>query len=62
MIHNDLHIPSITNEIQRQVTKYNTKTYNHANDLIEHSYNGPSDRRLRRTWPANLVQHRNNDP
>ena len=60
MIHNDLHISSIMNEIQREVTKYNSKTYNQSNDLIEHMYNnGPSDRRLRRTWPADLVQHRN---
>ena len=63
MIHNDLNISSITNEIQQEVTKYNTKTYTHANDLIEHLYNnGTSDRRLRRTWSADLVQHRNNIP
>ena len=63
LLHNDLHIPSITEEIQRAATKYNMKTYNHANDLIEHLYNnGPIDRRLRRTWPADLLQHRNDIP
>jgi hypothetical protein len=63
LLHNDLHIPSITNEIQRVATKYNNKMYNHTNDLIEHLYNnGPIDRRLRRTWPADLVQRLNNDP
>ena len=58
LLHNDLHISSITDEIQRVATKYNDKTHNHANDLIEHLYNnGPTDRRLRRTWPADLVLH-----
>jgi len=63
LLHNDLHMPSITEEIQRAVTKYNMKTYNHANDLIEHLYNnGPIDRRLRRTWPADLLQRRHDIP
>jgi hypothetical protein len=57
LLHNDLYIPSITDEIQRVAAKYNTKSHNHANYLIEHLYNnGPIDRRLRRTWPADLVQ------
>jgi len=57
LLHNDLHIPSITDEIQRVVTKHNDKTHSHASDLIEHLYNnGPTDSRLRRTWPADLVQ------
>jgi len=47
LVHTDLHIPSVTDEIQRVATKYNNKTHNHANDLIEHLYNnGPTDRRL----------------
>ena len=58
LLHNDLHIPSITDEIQRAATRYNKTTHNHANDLIEHLYNnGPIDRRLCRTWPEDLVQH-----
>jgi hypothetical protein len=58
LLHNDLYIPSITDEIQRVAAIYNTKTHNHANDLIEHLYNnGPIDRRLRRTWPEDLVQN-----
>jgi hypothetical protein len=57
-LHNDLHIPSITDEIQRVATKYN-KTHNHANDLIEHLYNnGPIDRRLCRTWPEPGIEQR----
>jgi len=57
LLHPDLHIPIITDEIQRISTKYNKKTHNHANDLIEYLYNnGPIDRRLRRTWPEDLVQ------
>jgi hypothetical protein len=49
---------SITDEIQLVATKYNIKTHNHTNDLIGHLYNnGPVDRRLRRTWPADLVRH-----
>ena len=35
LLHNDLHIPSITEEIRRVATKYNDKTHNYANDLIE---------------------------
>jgi len=57
LLHTDLHIPSITDEIQRIATTYNNKTHNHANHLIEHLYiNGPIDRRLRRTWPEDLIQ------
>jgi len=49
LLHNDLHIPSITDKIRRVATKYN-KTHNHANDLTEHLYiSGPIDRRLHRT-------------
>ena len=45
------------------IPKYNDKTHNHANGLIERLYNiGPTDRRLRRTWPADLVQHWNDAP
>jgi len=58
LLHTDLHIPSIKDEIQRVASKYNNKTHNHANDLIEQLYNnGPIDRRLRRTWPEDLIQH-----
>ena len=32
LLHNDLHIPSITDEIRQVATKYN-KTHNHANHL-----------------------------
>ena len=35
ILHNDLHMPSITEEIRRVATKYNEKTHNHASDLIE---------------------------
>ena len=63
LLHNYLHIPSTTEEIRRVVTKYSDKTHNHANDPIEHSCNnGPTDRRLCRTWPADLVQHWNDVP
>ena len=58
LLHTDLHIPSISDEIRRVATKYIIKTHNHANDLIEHLYhNGTTDRRLLRTWPEDLVQH-----
>jgi hypothetical protein len=39
LLHNDLHIVSVTDEIQRVATKYNSKTHNHADDRIEHLYN-----------------------
>jgi hypothetical protein len=58
LLHNDLHIPNITEEIRRVAIKHNDKSHNHANDLIEQLYNnGPTDRRLRRTWPADRVLH-----
>ena len=58
LLHNDLHIPSITEEIWRVAIKYNDKSQNHANDLVEHLYNNrPTGRRLCRTWPADLVLH-----
>jgi len=48
LLHTDLHISCVTDEIQRVATKYNNKTHSHANDLIEHLYNnGPIARRLR---------------
>jgi len=34
LLHSDLHIPSITDEIQRVATNYSDKTHSHANDLI----------------------------
>ena len=63
MLHDDLDIPSINDEIQRVATKYDSTTHNHVNDLVECLYNnGPKARRLCRTWPEDLVQHWNNVP
>ena len=58
LLRNDLHIPSITEEIRRGATQYNDKKHNHANDS-SNSFT-ITDRQtedLRRTWPADLVQH-----
>ena len=45
LLHNDLHIPNITDEIRRVAIRYNDKTHSHANDRIEHLYhNGLTDK------------------
>jgi hypothetical protein len=58
LLHNDLHIPSIIDEIRHVAIRYHTKTRDHANHLTERLYrDGPVIRRLRRTWPEDVVHH-----
>jgi hypothetical protein len=55
-LHTDLKIPFVKNEILTMDVRYKDQTANHDNKLIEELYfNGPVTRRLKRTWPQDLI-------
>lgn len=54
-IHEDLQIPFVSEVIQSTSTIYRGRLQGHSNELIENLYmQGPSNRRLKKTWPEDL--------
>lgn len=56
-LHQDLHIPFVDEEVRKLSSNYQKRLLGHSNELIENLYrNGPSQRRLNKNWPEDLVQ------
>jgi hypothetical protein len=55
IIHKDLRIPSVKEEISRFSSHYNVRVSVHHNDLIASLTEPPIHKRLRRYWPHNLL-------
>jgi hypothetical protein len=52
IIHHDLNIPYITDEIKKPASRYRTRITDHENKLIDALSNPhPYPRRLKKTWP-----------
>jgi hypothetical protein len=55
VIHNDLQIPTVKEEISRFSSHYNVRISVHPNELIASLTEPPIHRRLRRYWPHDLL-------
>lgn len=53
-LHNDLNVPYVTEVIKHFSTKYETRTNDHENPLINELLHTNYPRRLKRTWPEDL--------
>jgi hypothetical protein len=58
-LHNDLHIPFITEEIKGYSTLYHNRLIGHENDYVTELSNPLNvRRRLKRQWPSDLEDQR----
>jgi hypothetical protein len=54
-IRNDLQIPTVKEEISRFSSRYAARLRTHTNELIVPLTEPPTNKRLRRYWPNDLV-------
>jgi hypothetical protein len=55
VIRNDLQIPTVKEKISRFSSHYNVRISVHSNELIASLTEPPTQRRLRRYWPHDLL-------
>jgi hypothetical protein len=57
MLHIDLQVPYVTDEIRRLSLLYNQRLQGHNNKLTGEIRNPPVTRRLKRQWPSDLSRN-----